>query len=106
MSGQGDPNQDKNSMAMLWIIAGVFVMGFLIWHFFQDYLKLGFIFVKKWEAIVLGYFTEDMTPVTTWLNQAIPNDINMETATKVSDFIGGYLMYPAIAILLVMAIIM
>ncbi len=106
MSGQGDPNQDKNSYAILWIIALIMGAGFLIWWFFAEQLKWAFIYVRKYEAMSVAFFTDKLDPLIRSLDTAIPAEVTSEAVIFVSNEVGSYLMYPSIAILILLGLFM
>lgn len=112
MSGQqgGGQDQDKDSYALLWIVAGVFIVGALIWHFWSRELKIAFIAIKKYEVFAISFFVdnENIQRTIQSLNMASNNPelLKMYETSVISTFIGQYLMYPICFILMVMAIIM
>lgn len=105
MSQQGGPEGgDKNAYALLWMLAGFGVLGFLIWYFFSQQLKMAFLWVRRYEALGIGFFTDRVDVATQWLNRAYPADVTKESALKISQFIGDFLMVPAICLLLLMGV--
>lgn len=105
MSQQGGPEGgDKNAYALLWMLAGFTLVGFAIWYFFSQQLKMIFLWVRRYEALGIGFFTDDVNVATQWLYSALPDDVTKESALKISQFIGEFLMIPAICLLLLMAL--
>lgn len=108
--GGGGEQGDQNSYALLWIIAAVFVIMGVVWHFWSDKLKIAFVAIKKYETIAISYFIDNpnVDIALRGLSQAQidPNKLTLEYASIISTFIGGYLMYPIIAMLVIMAIVM
>lgn len=105
-SGAGGQESTENAYTLLWILGGIFVVGILVWHFWGNYLKWFFIIVKRYEVMMLSAFfdTPQMTQIKQALNIVTPSMLTMKDAEIISDFIGGYLLYPASAILIILAI--
>ena len=85
----------------------VFIVCGLIWYFWSTQLKWFFIFVRRYETKILSFFVhnENTNILNQGMNMVRPDSLTWDYATKISDFIGGYLMYPSIFILLVLGII-
>lgn len=105
MSQQGGPEGgDKNAYALLWMLAGFGIVGLGIWYFFSQQLKMIFLWVRRYEALAIGFFTDRVNVATQWLDRAYPEDVTKESAIKISQFIGDFLMVPAIFLLMLMAL--
>lgn len=108
--GGGGGGEDQNSYALLWILGCVFVIGGLIWWKFSTQLKLAFIMVKKYEVLAISFFIDNDNVQRAieglGMARANPSVLTMEYTSKISEFIGGYLMYPICFVLLVLAIVM
>lgn len=106
--GQQGQDQDKDSYALLWIIAAIFVISAIIWHFWSVQLKWAFIALKKYEALAISFFVdnENVQIALKGLNMATPNNLTMDYASTISTFIGQYWMYPICFALIVMAVVM
>ena len=105
--GGGGQENAENAYTLLWILAGVFIVCGLIWYFWSTQLKWFFIFVRRYETKILSFFVhnENTNILNQGMNMVRPDSLTWDYATKISDFIGGYLMYPSIFILLVLGII-
>ena len=105
MSQQGGPEGgDKNAYALLWMLAGLGIVGFLVWYFFSQQLKMAFLWIRRYEALGIGFFTDRVNVATQWLYRAYPEDVTKESALKISEFIGDFLMVPAIGLLMLMGL--
>ena len=102
--GGGGQENAENAYTLLWILAGVFIVCGLIWYFWSTQLKWFFIFVRRYETKILSFFVhnENTNILNQGMNMVRPDSLTWDYATKISDFIGGYLMYPSIFILLVL----
>ncbi len=117
---QGGQQDDKNSLAILWIIGSIFVISLIIWLTFQEELKYGFIKIRYWQAIFLyGFFrmlpasfdaiydmqhhTYNLLLVTKQLN---PGNLSINYAAQLSEHIGMLLRFPLSIILLIFCYLM
>lgn len=104
MGQQSGPEGEKNAYALIWMLVGFGVVGWFVWYFFSEQFKLAFLWIRRYEALAIGYFTDGVNVATNWLYRASPEDINKDSAIKISQFIGEFLMIPAIFVLLLMAL--
>lgn len=108
--GGGGQGEDKDSYALLWILASIFIIGALVWHFYGDHLKVWFILFKRYEALAILFFldNENLQIVIKGLGMAAsdPSTFTLDIAGKYSDFLGEYLKYPISFFLLLMGIVM
>lgn len=104
-SGGGQENAE-NAYTVLWILGVIFVISGLIWYFWSNQLKAFFILVRKYEIAILSFFihTDNMNRAIEGINLATPQILNWKYAVVISQYVGGYLMYPSIVILLILAI--
>lgn len=105
--GGGGQDSGENAYNLLWILGVIFVVSGLIWYLWSTQLKWFFIFVRKYEIAFLSYFiqTENMGRAVKGINMATPAALNWDYVSRISEYVGGYLMYPSIAILLILAIL-
>lgn len=106
MGGQQGPGgEDKNSYGLLWGIAGIFVVGVLIWHFYAEQLKVAYFKVKYWELTAIDFFVDDEV-VQAWkkavgdaFEQDTITNATMHEASNTANLTGEYLRYPISIIL-------
>ena len=112
---QGQQGDDKDSMSILWIVAGIFILGGIIWWSFSEQLKYAFVKIKLIEAEALYWaikylpfptLTENIASVLTYAKTVTPNNISMNIAEVLSVMLGRYYSFPAAAVLGVFATIM
>lgn len=103
MSGQ-QGGDDKNSMAALWLIAGVFMIAAVIWIAFAEQLKMFFIFLRRLE-LTLIYWTVCWIPFMSDTAESVKNalqlmkmvkgsSLTMQIADSISTFVGEFLRWP------------
>lgn len=108
--GQGD---DRNSMALLWIIGFIFALGLIAWWLFDQQLKYAFIKLRMVEiyliSMVLKVIPDSIaffapikdTAYKTLLvtKQLTPAQLTPNYASQLSTVIGEYLRFPVTALL-------
>lgn len=120
--GAQDPNADKNSYYIIWMMVLVAVTLGLIWYFFAPQLKALFIAVRKYELIVIYFFTaflpyafiqkyipgfpdisEKIAKDLILIRQITPDNLSLDIAEVLSTEVGQYLSVPLIILLAWMA---
>lgn len=106
--GGGGGQEGENAYGPLWMLGGIFVVGFVIWHFFSVQLKWFYIALKKYEVMMLSFFIDDenMRIAKKGLNMVTPDTLSWEYTSVISTYIGSYLIYPVSFILVVLGIVM
>lgn len=100
-AGGGD---DKQSNTLLYVIFGLMAIGAAIWYFFQMQLKWAYIFIRRYEALIISLFTDKIKPLLGDLARATPLDLTAQNVTVINNYIGHYLRYPTIFIILILGI--
>jgi intracellular multiplication protein IcmP len=120
--GQQDPNADKNSYYILWMMALVGVVVGMIWYFFAPQLKMFFIGLRKYELIVIYFFTaflpypviqkffpgfpdlsERIAKDLILVRKITPENLTFDIAETLSTVVGQYLSVPFVILLVWMA---
>ncbi len=108
MSGAGGQGDDKNSMALLWIVGFIFAIGVMVWLFFAPQLKILFIRIRMVEmylvTLVLNLLpnsvpylqsVQETADKTLLVTQTIKADqLTLDYATQLSSVVGRYLRIP------------
>jgi len=108
MSGMGGQQDDRNSMALLWIIAFIFIAGVIIWFAFEDQLKIVFINLRMAEIWLVALVVDILPsgiPIfgelqnnvdrTLQVTQALtPENLTLDYAAQLSGIVGGYIRWP------------
>lgn len=122
-SGGGqDPNADKNSYYILWMMVLVGVVVGVIWYFLAPQLKMFFIAVRKYELMAIYFVTaflpyafiqkyfpafpdisEKIAKDLVLIRQITPDNLTMDIAEALSTVVGQYLAIPFIILLIWMA---
>lgn len=116
-AGQGD---DKNSMALLWIVGFIFVAGLITWWLFAEQLKYIFIKVRMLEMYAITFvinFLPDNFPSLLEIQEEArrtlevtkvmqPEQLTTAYAGQLSTVVGTYLRIPISIILALFAYLM
>src|SRR5581483_1266936 len=109
-AGQGD---DKNSMALLWIVGSIFVVGVIAWLLFQNQLKFLFIKIRMIEMYAITFFLDflpesvpqlhdmrDTADKTLQVTKVMtPEQLTTAYAGQLSTIVGSYLRVPVTILL-------
>ena len=95
-----------NSLAPLWIILCLFLLGWLLWAFFHTQIVAFALQIKFWESRLIAFFLPSTQRLPLSIHQLIPADVPFPQLLSVSQEVGSYLRYPIILILIVLALIM
>lgn len=104
MAAPQQPNQSDNSMGMLWIIAGIFIFGGIIWISFKKQIIDFYFKIKLWEIDFLSLFTHRLADVKTTILTANAGTLTFQDFVQVGDVVGDYLRYPLVFIIALLAI--
>ena len=94
-----------NSLAPLWIIVGLFVLGWLLWSFFHTQIVGFTLTVKAWEANLVAFFLPHLAHLPIEIKHLPPDQVAFSQLLDISREIGSYLRYPIIIILIILACI-
>lgn len=113
--GGGSPGDDRNSMAILWIIGGTFFLGTVIWWSFAPQLKFFFIKVRLIQLTILYWVLKflplqsafiDVTNALELTRTMTPGNINLTAAEYVSTVVGEIYRWPILIFLVFFAYVM
>lgn len=116
-AGQGD---DKNSMALLWIVGFVFVVGLISWLLFAEQLKYLFIKIRMLEMYLVTfvvdllpnnipalYAIQEQADKTLQVTKVItPDQLTPQFAGQLSTIVGKYLRIPVTIMLAIFCYLM
>lgn len=112
MSG-ADQGNDKNSMALLWIVGSIFIIGLIVWFMFSPQIKYAFIKIRMFEMFLVTLVV-DLLPdsiasfheirVTADKTLAVtkvltPDQLTLSYAGQLSSIVGEYLRIPVMMLL-------
>ncbi len=100
MSGaapQGD-NQNAAYMGPIWIVIGIFLLGFGIWYFAHTQIVTGFFYVKRFEIAVIQFFVNVLQNVKLYILNTPPDQATFSNMTYVAEQVGYYLRFPIMII--------
>ena len=94
-----------NSLAPLWIILCIFLLGWLLWAFFHTQIVAFVLQIKFWESRLISLVLPSMAALPLSIHHLIPAEVPFPQLLEVSREVGHYLRYPIIVILMVLAVI-
>ncbi len=105
---QQNPQQTDNSMAALWIIAGIFLVGLIIWYLFRVEIVAFILHLRVWELSVVGIFTNSFAGLQQEIATLAQNPANVSFAQLqyYSTQVGSIIRFPFIIILVVFAVML
>ncbi len=107
MAGGGQqPNQSDNSMAIVWVLAAVFIFGAIIWMSFKKQIIGVYFHIKLAEISLVSLFTSSLDDVRTTIVTTLNTDsskTSFQDIVNVGTAVGNYLRYPFVLILVAMA---
>lgn len=99
------PNQSDNSLGAVWLVAGFFIFGALIWVGCRRYIVLYYFKLKLFEINLLSHFTNNLSDVRDAILSSDPDTIPIDTISKIGDAVGYYLRIPSIALIVLLAVL-
>ena len=93
-----------NSLAPLWIVLCIFLLGWLLWAFFHTQIVACALQIKFWESRLISFALPSMWQLPLSIHRLIPADVAFPQLLDVSREVGNYLRYPIIVILVVLAL--
>ncbi|MCD6055967.1 MAG: icmP [Gammaproteobacteria bacterium] len=100
--GSGGGGGKDNHMGFLWILFGLFILGWIIWYLFQPQLVRGFFYFKLAEISVISFFTDQLSSLRTWILTANPRTVTMGQIVVVSNAVGQFIRIPAALLLFIL----
>lgn len=94
-----------NSLAPLWIIVGLFVLGWLLWSFFHTQIVAFVLAIKAWEARFIAFFLPNVSHLAVEIKHLPPEQVEFSQLLDISRDVGNYLRYPIILILVILALV-
>ncbi len=95
-----------NSLAPLWIILCIFLLGWLLWAFFHTQIVAFVLQIKLWESRLVAFVIPSQAQLPVSIHNLIPSQVSFSQLLDVSHILGNYLRYPIIILLTLLALIM
>jgi intracellular multiplication protein IcmP len=101
-SGQQQQSAD-NSLAPLWIVIGLFVLGWLLWAFFHTQIVGFLLAIKGFEARLIAAVLPSVAYLPAKIADLPSDQVEFSKLLAISGEVGAYLRYPVIVILVILA---
>lgn len=98
-------NQSDNSMALIWVIAAIFVALAVIWYTSKKYIVSGYLKIKLLEISLLSHFTAHFEDVRTYILTTAPEKFSLQDVLAVGNAVGDYIRFPLVLLVLVLAVL-
>jgi intracellular multiplication protein IcmP len=108
MAAQQQQQQGDNSLAPLWITAGLFIFGWIIWIYARGYIVAAVLKLKLLEASFIGLFAGSASTVADSISAISPanyDKIPFEQLVNISNLVGSYYQYPVAIALGILAVV-
>src|SRR5579862_3230526 len=105
---QQSGSQGDNSTGLLWGTAGIFAVLAVIWYAFKNYIVIGFLTLKLYEADLLVMISpERFSQLQMALTNAIsnPSTVVFNDLLTLGSGVGDWLRIPIVIILFILAIV-
>lgn len=120
MSGAGGQGDDRNSMAILWIVSFIFIVGVIVWLLFDEQIKYLFIKIRMAEMYLITMVLDllpnnfpslleiqDNANRTLEVTKVItPEQLTVNYAAQLSTIVGSYLRIPVTICLIIFCYLM
>lgn len=106
MAAQQQQSGNDNSMAPVWIMVVVFLIGYVIWREAHQYIVSFVFFFNIWQAKLVNLFLggEALDNVIDIMQTVDPVSVNWNQLVTLTTIVGEYIRYPVIVILAALAI--
>lgn len=107
--GAGQQGDEKHSMAILWMIGGIFLLGAIIWWAFAPQLKQFFIFLRTIELRLIYWVIKwlpfeqiklEVYSALYVLSMVTPSNLSLPLAESASNLTGEFFRWPFSILLL------
>jgi intracellular multiplication protein IcmP len=113
MMGPSNPQQQDNSMAMIWIIIGIFVFGAIAWVVFKEYIVHFFYAVRQAQIYPIKLFmemhllpnsyAEQVIRASNFMSQTPPLDFDYKEIPWISATVLRFYSIPSFVVLVIFA---
>ena len=95
-----------NSLGPLWIVIGLFLVGWLLWACFHTQIVACILWIKAWEARLVAWLLPSVSALADQINYSYVHaaQVDFSQLLAMSRSIGEYLRYPVGLILFFLAI--
>lgn len=97
-----------NSLAPLWITAGLFILGWVIWYYTHSYIAAVILKIKLVEASFISLFASSATAIANGIHAISPaayGNLSFGQLVNISNSVGYYYQYPVAIGIGILAII-
>ncbi len=106
--GGGGQKPVDNHMGPVWLIIGLFVVGFIIWVWARGPLIRAFCYVKLFELSIISFFTNKAALMEISVRQIMiaPTEVPFSQIEQMANSVGNYIFIPVMIVLFVLSIVL
>lgn len=106
MAAQQQQQSGDNSMAPVWIVVIVFLIGYVIWREAHQYIVNAVFFLNIWQAKLVHLFLggDVLSNELNIMQTVNPVSVNWDQLVTLTTLVGEYIRYPVIVILSALAV--
>ncbi|MDR3492489.1 MAG: type IVB secretion system coupling complex protein DotM/IcmP [Gammaproteobacteria bacterium] len=104
MAAAPQQGQGEGTAGILWVSVAFLATIAVIWFAFKNVLITYYFKLKLFEISLISYFTDSLNGVRYDILSANANKITFPEVLKLGEQVGNYLVYPCIAIIVILAI--
>lgn len=98
-------SQGDNSLGPLWIVIGLFILGWLTWSFGHTQISSFILKLRLLELQLIGLFTDNAMHIATTIKNTSVADVSFEQLSDISEQVGNFLRFPAAVIVIILALV-
>lgn len=102
--GGGQQQGADNAYTPIWIMVALFVLSYLVWHFFKAQIISVAFYINLVQAKIISLFTDSLDQDIYIMETVDPNNVTFDQLVTLLRVVGNYTRFPLMAMLIGMAV--